>query len=281
MPVVAQSPITAVELDLLRGVTSAQVQVDPYPHLVIENALKPEIYEQLSREYPSVEMIRSAKQVYQRDQLMATDIVGNEAIAPIWRQFVEMHISAAFYQKLAALFAPYVRKTYPWLETDMTKRLEDFTCGVRDPKAEKLPDVCLDCQPGLNVVSREPVSYRSAHLDASNKLFTGLFYMKYDEDKTRGGDFVLYRPKNVPPPFDTPTTVPESELEPVKTIPYQKNTAVFFMNSPWSIHGVSVREGTDIPRRLVNLVAGCYTMPRKAFFPSPPAAVDFAATRFA
>ncbi|MEY4482558.1 MAG: hypothetical protein RL693_10, partial [Verrucomicrobiota bacterium] len=183
-------------------------------------------------------------------------------------------------QKLASLFAPFVRQLYPWLEVEKGRALEDFTCGVRDKHAAELPDVCLDCQPGLNVVNLEPMSYRTAHLDANNKLFTGLFYMRVEGDDSEGGDLVLYKAKKNPLTFDTPTTIPEEDLEAVKTIRYRANTVLFFMNSPVSFHGVSVRGGTTIPRRLVNLIAGLYTLQSKGLFPSPPAPEIISNTRF-
>jgi len=257
-------------LSLLRNARAADVRHDPYPHIVIENALDEETYAALEAGYPSEEVIRSAKHVYNRDQLQAYEGLAHPEVSPLWKAFMSYHVSHAFYAEMARLFAPWVRELYPWLEAEKGRPLEAFTAGVRDPLATTLPDVCLDCQPGLNTISEKPVSYRSAHLDAHNKLFTGLFYMRIPEDWSQGGDLVLHRVKNPPPVFDTATTIPEDQLEPVRTIRYGRNTAVFFMNSPVSIHSVSVRDATPLPRRLVNLVAGLYTLERKGLYPSPP-----------
>jgi hypothetical protein len=269
-----------LQLNVLRKARREDVRWEPYPHIVIEDALDEEIYAALEEHYPSEEVIRSAKHVYHRDQLQAWEGLEHPDVPPLWKAFLRWHISPEFFRQMAALFAPWVRQLYPWLEAEKCRTLDDFTAGVRDPHAPVLPDVCLDCQPGLNVVSAEPVSYRSAHLDARNKLFTGLFYMRIPGDESAGGDFVLHRVKSPPPQFDTPTTVPEDQLEVVRTIPYGRNTAVFFMNSPVSIHSVTVRTGTTIPRRLVNLVAGLYTLERGGLFPSPPPPEAFFETRF-
>lgn len=266
--------------NVLRNARRDDVRWDPFPHVVIENALDEDTYAELERNYPTEEVIRSAKHVYNRDQLQAWEGLDHPGVPPIWKDFMRWHISAEFYQQMAELFAPWVRQLYPWLEEEKGRALREFTAGVRDPRAPELPDVCLDCQPGLNVVSAEPVSYRSAHLDAHNKLFTGLFYMRILGDGSEGGDFVLHRVTNPPPQFDTPTTIPEDQLEPVRTIRYGRNTAVFFMNSPISIHSVTVRTGTAIPRRLVNLVAGLYTLRNKGLYPSPPPPEAFFETRF-
>jgi hypothetical protein len=273
-------PFQEERFNVLRHARHEMVRWEPYPHLVIENALDEETYALLEAEYPSEEVIRSAKHVYNRDQLQAWEGMSHPAVSPLWQAFMRYHVSATFYQQMADLFSPWVKQLYPWLETEKGCALRDFTAGVRDPHASSLPDVCLDCQPGLNVVSAEPVSYRSAHLDAHNKLFTGLFYMRIPGDDSTGGDFVLHRVKQPPPQFDTPSTVPEDQLEAVRTIRYGRNTAVFFMNSPVSLHSVTVRSGTPVPRRLVNLVAGLYTLKNKGLYPSPPPPEAFFETRF-
>jgi hypothetical protein len=278
---ITEAPLADEDLNLLCRARPADVRVHPFPHVVIENALDDAVYEQLEACYPSDEVIRSAKHVSQRDQLQAYEGLNHPDVSPLWRQFMRWHVSQAFYRQLALLFKPYANTLYPWLETEKGCALEDFSAGVRDPLAAQLPDVCLDCQPGLNVISMEPVSYRTSHLDAHNKLFTGLFYLRLPGDESLGGDLLLQRVKQPPPTFDTPTTIPESDLETVATVKYGRNTVVFFMNSPLSIHGVSLRSGTSIPRRLVNLVAGLYTLKNKGLYPSPPTAEDFAATRFA
>jgi hypothetical protein len=255
-------------LNLLRRVTADQLCLDPYPHLIIENALDEEVYAALESTYPADTIIRNARHVANRDQIQAPELLACEAIAPLWKQFAEFHISAAFYRELLRVFATSVRKMYPWLEQEKGYAFERFTTGVRDSKAVTLPDVCLDFQPGLNAVTQTPSSPRSPHLDANNKLFTGLFYMRHAGDTSRGGDFALYRPKTKPVPFETPVTVAEKHLEVVKLAPYARNTAVFFLNTPWALHGVTVRDATPIPRRLVNLVAGLYTLKNKVLYPT-------------
>ncbi|MCE9519626.1 MAG: hypothetical protein K8R87_08755 [Verrucomicrobia bacterium] len=267
-------------LSLLRNSRQSDVRWDPFPYVAIENALDPELYASLAETFPAEDIVRSAMHVYSRDQMQALDVLAHPEVAPVWKDFARYHISPEFYQDLLRLFAPFVRQLYPWLDEEKAKPLEQFSVGPRDPKAPALPDVCLDCQPGLNHVTLDPATPRTAHLDAHNKLFTGLFYMRVDGDTSSGGDLLIHRLKNQPPEMDTPTTVPESQLEVVDTIPYRANTAIFFMNSPVSVHSVSVRSGTSVPRRLVNLVAGLYTMNRKGLFPSPPTAEMFQNTRF-
>jgi hypothetical protein len=266
------SPSENSELCLLQNASASSVVTDPYPYIVIENALPPSVYEELEKKFPSEEQIRQGKKVANRDQLIARDILQNKHYPSIWRNFVAYHTSQTFYLKLLHLFASQVQKNYPWLEADLGRSLDTLSVGLRDPAASSLPDLCLDCQPGLNTVSLSPMTPRTAHLDAQNKLFTGLFYMKPDQDHSSGGDFLIHRLRHDSPEFLSDTTVAEQDLEIARVVPYQKNCAVFFMNSPLALHGVSIREGTPIPRRLVNIVAGLYTLKQKGLFTSPPRA---------
>lgn len=265
---------------LLKDCGPAQVVPHPFPHLILPQALPEALYRELESSFPDETRIRAGKHVANRDQLMAADLLNDRTISPAWRAFVRTHTSRNFYLDLLRVFRPWVELMYPWLPGALKHPLEQCSVGLRDSRNARLPDVCLDCQPGLNTVTLDPATPRTSHLDAANKLFTGLLYMRLPEDAARGGDFLLHRPRGGGTPrFDTPSTALEEDLEVAATVPYRANTAVFFMNSPLSLHGVSVRGGTPIPRRLVNLVAGLYTLPGKELFPLPPTPSDMDAAR--
>lgn len=177
---------------------------DPFPHIVVENALDDAVYERLEAAYPHESLIRSAKSVANRQQLMARDIVGNSTIHSLWRDFVQHHISPAFFGEILACFAPSIRRLYPWLESDRGRSLEEFTVGLRDPDAASLPRRVsrLPARSEYRHVDASPP--RTAHLDASNKLLSGLLYMRCPENRTSGGNFVLYKLTSDRPRFDTP-----------------------------------------------------------------------------
>ena len=66
----------------------------------------------------------------------------------------------------------------------------------------------------INTPVLEASSVRSAHLDNLNKLFTGLFYMKQDDDKSTGGDLELYSwNKNISNVKKTPEGKAMDELD--------------------------------------------------------------------
>lgn len=70
-----------------------------------------------------------------------------------------------------------------------------------------------------------------------------------------GGDFIFYRfRKGVTPRFFSRQFVDNKDVEEVKTVSYQHNVFVMFLNSIHSVHGVAVRQNTRWPRLYVNVI---------------------------
>jgi len=260
----ARSPIS-----ILNKASICDLQTYPYPHLVIQNALDTSTYAKLDQHYPDSHIIRNSTEVLNRHQIQAKDALVRDEIHPFWKEFISYHTSQAFYLELLTYFQGAIHEHYPWLESSMGKTLQDVSVGIRDPQLEYLPDICFDCQPGLNTVQTEKASVRSPHLDARNKLITGLFYMKSAQDSSQGGDLELYEYTTEHPEFSSKSTPSPKSIQCARTIQYRANTVVFFLNTPRSVHGVSARDVTDIPRRLVNFIAGMYALPEKELYSQP------------
>lgn len=81
------------------------------------------------------------------------------------------------------------------------------------------------------------------HTDTTDKLITGLFYMPKTDNHAQEGT-VLYRGK-APDPSGKGASV---EAEAVVTMPYMRNSALFFVRTDWSYHGV---RPTPVERRLL------------------------------
>ena len=111
---------------------------------------------------------------------------------------------------------------------------------------------------GVPVAYGAPVDVRSRsigpHVNREVALYAGLFYMRDDDDDSEGGDLELYR-FNSAPEFDVGSRrVPDERVTRCKTIRYASNTLVFFLHSPYALHGVSPRSPTTFSRRHINLV---------------------------
>ncbi len=116
-------------------------------------------------------------------------------------------------------------------------------------------DVLLEAQPAMNTpVTATPSSVRAGHLDNANKLIVGLYYLRHPDDDSTGGELELYRYAMRRPVFEG-HELSHRFIESVKTIPYEKNVLVLFLNSAHSLHGVTVRQPTPWARLFFNLGA--------------------------
>lgn len=228
---------------------------DPYPHLVIENALEPEYYEKLASEWPATEIILKGRvpKSNRNFRYQANDTLDDERISPRWREFVGYHVSQAFFNEVCALMGSHIRRLNPGLESLVSKPLADWKSGILYREARR--DIALECQ----FTYTAPVEQRSRsigpHVDRELALYAGLLYMRDDEDDSAGGDLELYRFTKGRPEFDKGSRrVPDERVTRFRTIRYAKNTFVFMLHSPVSLHGVSPRSVTRFPRLNVNFV---------------------------
>ena len=103
----------------------------------------------------------------------------------------------------------------------------------------------------LNTPVRQVTSVRGPHVDSPHKCYVGLFYLRHPADRSTGGDLELFRwkPGRVAKPWAA--KIPADDVEVVETVRYEPNMFALFLNTSDSIHGVTVRSQTDVPRYLV------------------------------
>jgi hypothetical protein len=251
------------EYSILRGISRADIRHEPYAHVVIENCLPAPLYEQLARAYPSDETIfRLGKSANggnpapnSRHDVGALRILQNaDCIAAAWLEFVQYHVSHAFFQELLDLMEPEIKAAHPQLEGRLGRSLRELTTGVRyDPRAAQC-QLALDCHIGINTPAARRSSVRRVHADAPDELFAALFYFRPDDDQAAGGDLEIFEWKRDAPRLFVGSEVDEADAERVRTVAYKPNTAVIFINSEVALHAVSVREPSAASRRLVNIM---------------------------
>lgn len=240
---------------LLANAKKIDVCAEPYPFIVIHEPLDTDICEQLMAEYPSMGTVTNGAKYAsnQRFSYSASEVFGNEAITPLWREFVETHTSQTFLNEVIHLFDDQIRTVYPDLEAQIGA-LETLKAGVRKINTFENADVLMDAQICVNTpVVGAPSSVRRAHVDLPNKLFAGLFYMRRPEDDSTGGDLELYRFKDRRDRFRA-EYISERFVEVAKTVKYERNVLIMFINSIDSVHGVTVRSKTHVQRQFFNLV---------------------------
>ncbi|HWT00783.1 MAG TPA: hypothetical protein VN256_11095 [Pyrinomonadaceae bacterium] len=240
---------------LLVNVKRCQVLAEPFPHLIVESPLPEDLYLRLASAYPTLEVITGGAEFHsnQRFSLSASQSLGDERISPLWREFVRLHTSAAFFAQVVELFGEHIRSVYPSLEKNIGA-LGGLSTGVRRPDINPSADALLDAQICVNTrVVGTPSSVRRVHVDSPNKLFTGLYYFRHPDDRSAGGDLEFYRFKGRPRGFRV-AEVEDRYVEVVKAIKYRPNTFVMFINNIRALHGVTARAVTPFPRCFFNLV---------------------------
>jgi hypothetical protein len=247
-------------LSVLQKATPADVRASPFPHLVLRDAVPDTLCAELIASYPPLAALGvDAGRNNQRWTYRAASVPGNAGVPQLWKDFVAYHVSQAFYDEVAALFADAIVRLYPERFPDRAA-VQRLRAGVRKRDTLASHDVLLDAQISGNTPVTAASSVRTTHIDTGEKLFSGLFYLRRPEDDSRGGDLTLCRFK---PRYRRRVDklacfhgeyVDAAHVEVVETVPYRKNVLVLFVNYIDSVHGVTERHPTDHARIFLNLV---------------------------
>lgn len=239
---------------VLDRVTPADLRLEPFPHVVIDDALPADSYRLLADSFPSFAQVAwdgpaPSNQRFAMSTFMYEIL---DSVPDCWRAFGGRHTGRAFLRQVYALFAGH----WPPAAEGEWARLDTASLGLfmRDHNA----DIQCDARAELNTpVTDAPGSVRGGHLDTANRLFSGLLYMRPDGDDTPGGELCLYRPAAGVDPLarkDAFAFEAEALVEAVR-VPYAANRLVMFPNSPAAIHGVSPRPLTPWQRNYVFMTA--------------------------
>ena len=270
---------------VLAKATKDQVVVDPYPHIVIENALDGELYARLSDSYPSREIFVGSEQQLANTKysLSGPECLAHDGVSEVWKEFIRYHTSAAFYAEVVALFDEHLHDYYENVEQALGKSFAEMTVGLREPKFSvpnmSFPhDVVMDCQPRLDYTFTQR-AFRGPHVDSGTQIYGGLLYMREEGDESSGGALAIWRPKDEETFFPAPRTyrfdsrmgvVDRDKLDLVYEIPYRSNCMVLFLNSWRSLHCAQTRTPTLFPRRAVNIIGEICRYNQREMFPSVP-----------
>jgi hypothetical protein len=254
-----------MNLDCLQNFSRADYYLEPFPHLIINNALNVDLYNKLKEEYDLIiDYFKRCKDYSisnKRLQLNSIDFLGEKKFErTLWRKFVLHHTSKEFFLKLLGIFSNELEVIYPKLYKQIFKKLEDKNfIGLR--KNNNINnfsfDIVSDCQPGINTPVFAPSSVRGPHVDNPVEIFGGLFYLKDPKDDA-GGNLEIYKIKNRPLFVNKAEVLNTEDLELAKTVEYSENCLVFFLNTDKSIHSISERKKTNCTRNLVNIIFETY-----------------------
>jgi hypothetical protein len=99
-------------------------------------------------------------------------------------------------------------------------------------------------------------------VDRPSELFAALFYFRQQEDSSTGGDLdicealqPIYPRAGAVRISELPAEVDAGLVRTVRTVRYQANTLVLFLNGPKALHAVTPRSPTPLTRRHINFCA--------------------------
>jgi len=209
--------------------------------LVINNAISKDIYEKLECDYTSLKMVLECNnninnikikketptilnhnsRCYISAKKLLKDLNVNENLKDIWKSFINYHTSNElnelnelkdFKKDILDTFNKINENTKndeiknitkDNLEMDLNKNL-DFTFNYNLP-------VCYQYQPELKEIKFE-----------KDKMFSGFFLMRKDEDNSKGGNLEFF--------YETPNKT-LNEIKKIISIPYQKNCFVIIFKN--------------------------------------------------
>jgi hypothetical protein len=231
---------------------------DPFPHLVVEDALPAEIARTLLAEMPPLEVLTQGRPPGSnaRFYLPSSIALEDPRISPAWKQ-----ANRACVEAMGDVLTCVVRRLGAELHTaypDFERRFGPLD-GLR-PRSRYEPgrrphEVGVDAQIVVNSPAlTDGTRVRGPHLDVSDKLFSGLLYLRPRDDDSKGAELELYAPAMEPLTFDVENAAPAHAVVHVRTYPYRHNLLVLPLNTPRALHGVSPRGRTPHPRYHFHLV---------------------------
>ena len=255
-------------LSVLRNAKREQVKLEPFPHIIIHDAVEETVFRELEQTFPDYSCFTTPDSPIADRKYMvrAHDIQSARIDLPvIWKDFVDYHTSKQFFDEVISLFGPELEALYGRLETVLDKPFAEMTTEVRKkglrPNLQNENDVMLDCQPYIdcNFTSRQ---MRGPHVDAPEEIYSGLLYMRDSTDDSTGGSLEILEPLDAATAFPSDGVIrypvrggfDRKRTKRVAKLEYDRNVLILFLNSYKSLHSVETRTANILPRRAVNLI---------------------------
>jgi hypothetical protein len=244
-----------MEITAFDRASAQDIVLDPFPHLVIPNALPNALYQELLTCRPDP-FTNFAAPPNLRLPIAAHLLMTMDHIPPLWKELARALTAPAICRRVATLFADHLHPDQP-LNLLAENPTQERAWGLvhRDsPMDQPLSAVGHPRQPTgriftearLEVVSpsaqTDGGSHRRAHLDSRNRLFTALLYLRPDDDDSQGGGLDLFGWRHKPTLEQMEAfQLDETMVERRATLPYHGNTIALFPQSPVALHGMAPR----------------------------------------
>lgn len=202
------------------AVKAAPLHHDPFPHVVLDTWLPPDVYETIVRALPPA--VFFADREVSRQRLLVPFSVAPAYSRRVWRFVAEDIVGCALSDALNQKFQDVVRQYV----------------GIFCEQWLEQPDQRLHPSDG-RIMLRRPGYVIEPHRDPKWGFITGLVYLARDDDDEAYGT-QLYRVRDdVEAPDDKPLRFDPQRCELVKSVPFRPNTLLAFLNSRGA-HGASI-----------------------------------------
>lgn len=223
-----------------------EINLSPFPYAVCHPALPWDRYWALEKAYPSWEEVVDDRPVRQNARYDWSGKTCLRKAPQIWKDFVWQHTSPTWWHSVVDWFGPVINLVYPQIRWAFDGDLKGAKTALRFTDRA---DFYLDCQIGVNTPCSEMSTVSPPHLDNPVQLIGGLLYFGEDDC---GGDLLIHGSRRLPTCAHK-RVVRDAGLGVDATVKYAHNTAVFFLNTPWSVHSVTHRTVGAPARRLVTI----------------------------
>jgi len=244
--------------NVFAAIERATLVEDPFPHLVVQDALPADIADTFLAEMPSVEVLAQGRPIGSNVRFYVPSAVAfaDPRIAEPWKGALRTCLDSAqgFLDLFIRRLGDHLRTTYPQFETQFAP-LDQLRARPRAHKGRQKHEVGMDFQMVVNSPAlTSGTSVRGAHLDQSNKLISGLLYLRTPDDDSVGGELELYASAVDKVSLDQSNNASSEQVRFARRYPYRHNLLVLPLNSPLALHGVSPRGKTAKPRYHLHLV---------------------------
>ncbi|MDE3046201.1 MAG: hypothetical protein KGJ02_06115 [Verrucomicrobiota bacterium] len=200
-----------IEKHVREKFSEAVIETRPFPHLIIENILPEELYEELVANWPG----HTVKDI--------ENDLGNYD-KKLWQEFFTSVMNNLIKRNIGAMFRRYLRY-----------RFEDDICWISLCNSKHLRDHTL-----------YESLYILPHLDHASTFAAVIIYFPEKNNQINFGT-QFYRHKEEKTSIDIIWEHDLSKMELLKIVPFKRNTLCAFMQTPCAWHGFPMKV---LPRRM-------------------------------
>jgi hypothetical protein len=240
-------------LSVLQNKKNIKFRSKPFPYFIIDDALPWDLYNILNDTFPDFQKIISNNRgmnEYAENtayRLNAAQSLEDDEITKEWREFILYHTSHKFTDELFEIFKDSIKEIY---KVDKEQLPNEKNIGIRFQGKNFFN---TDCQFVINTPTNGDTKVIEPHLDNPKEFYAGLLYMKEKNDESIGGNLTTHEFIGKPS-FYGKSRVREEKVNLIEEIEYKQNRLAVFLNSPYSIHGVTRRSKTNNYRKYMNII---------------------------